>query len=271
MKNKIAIIILSHNSDHIIKKTISAAKKISNNIVLVDSFSNDKTLKIAKSFNCKIIKRKFVNYAEQRNFIIKKYNNLCDWQLHIDADEILTEKLIRNINVIINSNEKKFVYLIKRKVIFMKKLLNFGGTSNWHLRLFPSGTASVEKLKYDQHFISNKPKKYLSGHIFDNAAKDINAWITSHNKWSSFDAQIIKTINKKTINPNLFGNSIEKNRFYKKIYNNFPSSVLKPIILFLYKYFFLFGFLDGKIGFYYCFLNSLWFRTLVEIKKIEKN
>ena len=72
MKKKIAIIILSYNSDHIIKKTILAAKKISNNIIIVDSFSRDKTLKIAKSFNCKIIKRKFINYAKQRNFIIKK-------------------------------------------------------------------------------------------------------------------------------------------------------------------------------------------------------
>ena len=151
----------------------------------------------------------------------------------------------------------------------MKKLLNFGGTSNWHLRLFPSGTTSVENLKYDQHFISNKSKKYLSGHILDHVAKDISSWIASHNKWSSSDAQIIKTVSKKTVNPNFFGNSIEKRRFYKKIYNNFPFSLLKPILLFLYKYIFLFGFLDGRIGFYYCFLNSLWFKTLVEIKKIE--
>ena len=269
MKKKIAIIILSYNSDHIIKKTILAAKKISNNIIIVDSFSRDKTLKIAKSFNCKIIKRKFINYAKQRNFIIKKYNNLCNWQLHVDADEILTEELIQNIKSVINSNKKNSVYLIKRKVIFMKKLLNFGGTSNWHLRLFPSGTTSVENLKYDQHFISNKSKKYLSGHILDHVAKDISSWIASHNKWSSSDAQIIKTVSKKTVNPNFFGNSIEKRRFYKKIYNNFPFSLLKPIILFLYKYIFLFGFLDGRIGFYYCFLNSLWFKTLVEIKKIE--
>ena len=271
MKSKIAIIILSYNSDHIIKKTIQSAKKISSNIILVDSFSTDKTLKIAKSLNCKIIKRKFVNYAEQRNFVIKKYNNLCIWQLHLDADEIMNEELIKNIKIIINSKEKNFVYLLKRKVVFMKKLLNFGGSSNWHLRLFPSRGAKVENLKYDQHFISNKPKKYLSGHIYDYVAKDVYSWTKSHNKWSSLEAQVIKKFNKEKVNPNFFGNKIEKKRFYKEIYNNFPSTLLKPVILFFYKYIFLFGFLDGKIGFYYCFLNSLWFRTLVEIKKIESD
>ena len=124
MKSKVAIIILSYNSDYIIKKTILSAKKISGNVILVDSFSTDKTLKIAKSLNCKIIKKKFVNYAEQRNFVIKKYNNLCNWQLHIDADEIMNKELIKNIKIIINSKEKNFVYLLKRKVVFMKKLLN---------------------------------------------------------------------------------------------------------------------------------------------------
>ena len=59
MKKKIATIILSYNSDAIIKKTILAAKKISKNVIVLDSFSNDNTLKIARSLQCKIFKSKF--------------------------------------------------------------------------------------------------------------------------------------------------------------------------------------------------------------------
>ena len=269
MKKKIVAIILTYNSEHSIKKTIKSAKKITKDIVIVDSYSKDNTLKIAKSLNCKIIKKKFINYSTQRNFIIKKYNKLCDWQLHLDTDEILTQKLIQNIKVILTSEEKKYVYLIKRSVIFMKKKLFFGGSSNWHLRLFPSQTTSVENTIYDQHFISNKPKKYLSGDLNDFLSSNISKWIISHDNYSSIIAKDKYRNIKKTVNANFFGNNIERLRFLKNIYLKFPFSCLKPIILFIYKYFFLLGCLDGKAGFYYCFFNSLWFRTLIEAKKYE--
>ena len=57
MLKKIAIIILTYNSDKIIKKTIKAAKKISNEIIILDSYSTDKTIKIAKQLKCKILKK----------------------------------------------------------------------------------------------------------------------------------------------------------------------------------------------------------------------
>ena len=97
MNKKIAVIILTFNSEAIIKRTILAAKKISKDIVICDSFSNDSTIKIAKSLHCKIFYKKFTNYAAKRNYIIRKCNRLYDWQLHLDADEILTKELIKNL------------------------------------------------------------------------------------------------------------------------------------------------------------------------------
>ena len=80
MKKKIATVILTFNSEKIIRKTILAAKKISKDVVILDSFSDDNTVKIARSLKCKIFKKKFVNYSLQRNYIIKKCNVLFDWQ-----------------------------------------------------------------------------------------------------------------------------------------------------------------------------------------------
>ena len=99
MKKKIAIIIFTFNSEKIIKRTILAAKKISKDVVICDSFSKDKTIKIARSLHCKIVYRDIIpTYAAKRNYIIKKCNKLYDWQLHLDSDEILSKKLIKNIN-----------------------------------------------------------------------------------------------------------------------------------------------------------------------------
>ena len=151
----------------IIKKIILAAKKISKNVVICDSFSNDSTIKIARSLDCKIFYKKFTNYAAKRNYIIRKCNKLYDWQLHIDSDEILSNKLIKNINRIVHFNDKNYSYLIKRKVHFLNKKLSFGGSSNWHLRLFPSGTTLVEYINYDNHFKSNLKSKKIKSLIID--------------------------------------------------------------------------------------------------------
>ena len=104
MLKNIVVVILTYNSDKIIKKTIKAAKKITNEIIILDSFSTDKTLRIAKELKCQILKKKFINYSLQRNFIISKCNNKYEWQLHLDADEVVSRKLVNEIKEILNSS-----------------------------------------------------------------------------------------------------------------------------------------------------------------------
>ena len=116
MKNKIAIIILTFNSEKIIKSTVLAAKKISNNIIVLDSYSTDKTIKILKKLKCKIYKKEFINYSDQRNYIIKKCNKHYEWQLHLDSDEILSERLINNIKITLMKNDRNIAYIIKRYI-----------------------------------------------------------------------------------------------------------------------------------------------------------
>ena len=268
MNKKIVVIILTYNSEKIIKKTIKSAKKISNDVIILDSFSKDKTIKIAKKLKCKVFKRKFSNYSDQRNYIIRKCNNLYQWQLHLDSDEILSNQLIKNINNVLRDNEN-FSYIIKRKVYFLGKFLKFGGASNWHLRLFPSNSTLVEDKLYDQHYITKLRTRSLEGPIFDMNTSNLKNWIDNHNKWSTLDVTSKLKKNKKILKGKFFGNNIERLRLYKNIYLLFPT-IIRPFILFFYKYFILLGFLDGKVGFYYCFLNSLWFRTLIDAKNYEK-
>ena len=267
-KKKIVVVILTYNSEQVIKKTIIAAKKISKNVVILDSFSKDKTIKIAKKLKCQILKRKFSDYSNQRNYIIKKCNKIYQWQLHLDSDEILSKKLIKNINNILNVNIQNNSYIVKRHVYFLNKKLLFGGASNWHLRLFPSKSSICEDKKYDQHFISKLKTKKINGPLFDHNIKNLSDWTSMHNKWSSL------AINEKANNSinltksNFFGNNIERTRFIKNIILSLPIGI-KGFVLFIIKYFLLLGFLDGKVGFIYAFLNSFWFHTLSDAKKFE--
>ena len=119
----------------------------------------------------------------------------------------------------------------------MNKKLNFGGSSNWHLRLFPSRTTIVESKNFDQHFISKLKSKEISGILYDMNIKNLTEWIASHNIWSTLDAKSNKHDNpKKVVQPKLFGNSIERLRFFKRLFYLFPS-MIRPFLLFIYKYF----------------------------------
>ena len=268
MDNNIAIIILTFNNQKIIKKTILAAKKISKNIIILDSHSKDETIKIVKKLKCTIFKRRFTNYSDQRNYIIKKCNNLYKWQLHLDADEIVSVKLANNIKITLKKKETNKAYIIKRYIHFMDKKLIFGASSNWHLRLFPSKTTVCESKKYDQHFISKLKIERIDGQLLDMNTKNLSEWISQHNKWSTLSStENIRNVSK-LVKPRLFGNNIERTRFIKNIFLILPLGI-KGFSLFLVKYFLLLGFLDGKAGFIYCFLNALWFHTLIDAKKIE--
>jgi glycosyltransferase involved in cell wall biosynthesis len=268
MNKKLAIIILTYNSEKIIKETITQAKKISKNIIIVDSYSTDKTIKIVNKLKCKVLRRKFINYSDQRNFIIKKCNNIYEWQLHLDSDEILSEKLIKNIKIILKNDIKNRAYIVRRQIYFLNKKLLFGGNSNWHLRLFPSKTTICERKKYDQHFISKLKAEKIKGSLNDRNTNNLSKWIESHNKWSSLQAEDKDYNNSHLVQPKLFGNNIERTRLIKNIIFLLPLGI-KGFVLFFIKYFLLLGFLDGKIGFMYCFFNSFWFHTLVEKKKYE--
>mgnify|MGYP006127430019 CR=1 FL=1 len=268
MNNKIAIVILTYNCERILRKTILAAKKIHQNIIILDSYSSDKTLKIAKELQCIVFKRKFINYSKQRNYIIRKCNKKYQWQLHLDADEVLSEKLIKNIKDVLFKNKKNTAYLIKREIFFLKQKLKFGGTSNYHLRFFPSNTSKCEDRLYDQHFVTKLKTCKIDGVLNDMNINNLSEWISAHNKWSSLAAKERLKKRKNFVKENLFGNSIERVRFIKQKINYLPLGI-KGFILFLIKYIILFGFLDGKKGFIYCFLNSFWFHTLIDAKKLE--
>jgi len=272
--NKLTTIILTKDSESSISKVINSCRSISSRILIIDDFSTDKTVKIAKSLGCEIIKHKFENYSKQRNWA-QKYTNLNqeDWILHLDSDEVLSKKLANIIKKAIDKKEADG-YLIKKRIYFMEKPIRFGHMNpNWHLRLFKAGKGFCEYRLYDQHFVSKGKTKKLNGLLLDLQLTTLEKWTSSHNKWSTAEALEIllhKNRNNQQLLPeNFFGDKRMQKRWLKNnIYYRSPV-LLRSILFFLYSYFFRFGFLDGKIGFIYHILQAFWFRFLIDAKIIE--
>lgn len=273
MKKKIAIVFLTFNSASNISNSLIAAKKVSKEIIIVDSFSTDDTIKICIKKKCKIYKRKFKNYSDQRNWIIKKINNKYLWQLHLDSDEILDDLAIRSIKNVIKFNIGNS-FIIKRQDYFLNTKLSFSGLNPWHLRLFKSGTAKCEDRLYDQHFITNNKTLKLDGYIHDKNNLKITEWKKKHRKWAKLEAKnfVISKKNKKNLlKGNLNFDPRQRTRLYKNLYYLLPLK-LRVYLYFFYRLIFKLGFLDKKLGIKYCYYQAFWFRMNVdkEIKKICK-
>lgn len=262
------VVILTFNSEVIIRDTIQQALKVSREIFVIDSGSTDKTLEIIKELGCTFIHREFVNYGDQRNWAIEHMAHY-DWQLHLDADEVLDGDAVISIKNILFEGGPKQAYMIKRRDYFMGKMLKHSGLNPWHLRLFRSGSVNCEDRLYDQHFITNKECGLLNGFLHDKNSLSVSEWISRHNRWSDLEVREFLALKNnwdpKKLEPKFFGDPRERTRALKLLYYKLPVGS-RSASYFIYRYFICLGFLDGRPGFYFALFQALWFRVLVDAK-----
>jgi glycosyltransferase involved in cell wall biosynthesis len=254
--------------------TIRAAALVSDDIHVVDSFSSDATCASARQLGAHLVQHEFRNYAAQRNWAIANLPLKYDWELHLDADEHLSDTLVAELNRLRPEQMPgDFVgYHVARLVRFLGRPIRHGGMFPiWHMRLFRRGAGRCERREYDQHFVVNGPTGKLRGWLIDDYRSPLTEWVQRHNKWS--DAEVRELTSDPTgrflIEPSLFGSPLERKRYLRRAYQRLPRFA-RAFLLFGYRYFLRLGFLDGKEGLVFFVLQTLWFRFLVDAKLLER-
>lgn len=275
-KKNCVVVLLTFNSAGIIRETATAALRVCPHVYAVDSGSTDGTVQILQELGCTVVQRPFTNYSDQRNWAIAQVQEDCDWQLHLDADEVLDDISVQEIRALLAGAARHDAYMLRRRDYFMGKMLRYSGVNPWHLRLFRSGAGRCEARLYDQHFIlvgAQRTSARLQGFMHDKNALQLSDWIARHNRWSDAEAREKsgpQSVGDDVLQPRLLGDARERTRFIKQLYYRLPIGV-RAISYFFYRYFFRLGFLDGKAGFYFAFFQALWFRMLVDAKIYEMN
>jgi glycosyltransferase involved in cell wall biosynthesis len=268
----LGVIVLTFNSASVIERTLRAALEVSRSVFIVDSGSSDDTVAIATRPGCEVVNRPFKHYADQRNWAIDEFGARSQWQLHLDADEVLDDVAIAEIRRVLAAPGEATGFIFRRRTYFMGQALRFGGNDNFHLRLFKTGTARCEDRLYDQHFVSDRPGVRLRGVLHDMNVGSLTEWTARHNRWSDMEAAELlrpQGDNAGQIQARLSADPRERRRLYKGQYYKAPP-VLRVFLLFIYRYVLQGGFLDGRAGFFYAFFQVLWFRMLVDAKLLEK-
>ena len=269
----ISIILLTYNDELNIINTLESIKDLSNDIIIIDSYSNDRTEKICSEYNVSFYKNEFINQAIQFNWALDNLKIKNEWVLRLDSDEILTEKIKSEI---ISKTSKKndiYGYYMNRKMFWMGKWLKFGRMyPHYILRLFKKGYARYEEKTEEHLLVKGKTEKLENFFYEDNKKNNLRYFTEKH--LNTADGELNEILSQKEnndgVSPNLFGNKVERTRWIKlKIFNKTPLFI-RSLNYFIYRYFICLGFLDGKPGLIFHFLQGFWYRFYIDSLVYEK-
>lgn len=271
----IGVIILTYNEEIHIERCINSVKSIASQIVVIDSYSTDRTVEIAENMGAVVLQNKWENnHAKQLNWGLEHALFTSEWILRIDADEIVTPELAREI-------ESKLP-LLKPDVTgvvlslynyFMGKKIERGTGVLKILRLFRRNKAVCENKMMDEHMVLLEGNSIeFSNFMIDNNLNNLTWWTTKHNGYSNRE-MISLICNEFELreynNPNnVLSKHAKKKRKLKSKYANMPL-FWRAGAYFFYRYILKGGFLEGKEGFLWHFLQGFWYRILVDAKIYE--
>lgn len=277
----ISVIILTFNEEIHIKRCLDRISPFVKSVFIIDSFSTDKTLEIAREYgNVTILQNKWTNYATQFNWGLENADIKTKWILRLDADEYLTPELIEELKEKLPSLEQDItgiVFPLRR--VFLGRTIRRGMNQVKLLRLFKNGKARSEVRQMDEHIqvIEGRTVEFKNEFADDNL-NNLSWWTQKHIGYAIREAADLLDIEFDFTNTSTSDDSKQiseqahQKRMMKHKYAKQPL-FWRSFAYFCYRYFFKLGFLEGKEGFLWHFLQGWWYRTLVDAKvyEIKKN
>jgi glycosyltransferase involved in cell wall biosynthesis len=258
-----------------------ASVSFAQEIVVVDSGSEDGTVAIAEAAGARVVQ--FVWNAKlprKKNWALENISWQHEWVLIVDADERVTPQLEREIIEAIRRTDVDGFYL-NRRFWFLSGWVNHCGYfPSWNLRLFRHRLGRYEQIEIGdnilsgdnevhEHVLLNGRAGYLSAPMEHYAFPDIATFVEKHNRYSTWEAaasgKLHEQQGEKTLRATPFGTAIERKRWVKKLTTRAP---LRPTLRFLYHYLWKHGFRDGYRGWILCRLLA-WYERMIVLKERE--
>lgn len=275
--SKISFVVLTYNEEKHIERCINSLEPFAKEILVVDSFSTDRTLEIAERMGAKTVKHPFENQAQQFNWAIRNCEIAGDWIWRVDADERISEECGRKVTEAIATRDGDIngIY-VNKAIVFQGHKLKHGG---WYpapqIKVIRKGYGESENKVMDEHLIITSGRAiYVDGDQTDENLNDLTWRSDKHNKYASREAvnmlmmQYEMDADAEGVEAKLLGNDAERKRWLKVRYARMPL-FLRPFLYFLVRYIVKLGFLDGKQGFIRYVLQGFWYRFLVDAKVYE--
>ena len=272
----ITVVILTYNEELHIRRCLENVNTFAKKVYVIDCYSTDKTVTIAQELGAEVVSHKWPgNQAEQFNWALDNIKIETEWILRLDADEYLLPDLVEELYERLPSLPNNVSALsLSRARAFYGKVLKHGIVDNIKIiRIFRIGKARYEKRLMDEHLSVLSGETIEMQHQFiDDSRIPIGQFVNKHNDYASREAALLLDaefhLTDTNSIPQEHGKEVEKKRAQKEKYAKMPL-FWRAFGYFCYRYIFKLGFLDGKEGFLWDFMQGWWYRTLVDAKIFE--
>lgn len=265
----ISVAILTLNEESNLSECL-ASIPWTDDVHVIDSGSNDATVRIARCSGAKVHSIPFSNYSEQRNKALTlPFNH--QWLLMLDADERLTPELSSEIRKAIeNSDPRCVLYNVRRKDIFLGRWIKrASGYPTWFPRLMRPSLVRFSR-EVNEQISADGTTGILRHHVLHYPFnKGVTWWIERHNRYSSMEARVLRNEQRSeelTFGEYFSSDATRRRKFLKHLFYRIPSA--RPFVVFAYLYFVRLGILDGKAGLLFCLLR-MSYEAMIEAKMAE--
>ena len=275
MSSVFSFIVITFNEEIHLGRLLASFDGLNAPIYVLDSGSTDQTLDIAKRFGATILQNNFVNHPRQWDFALNNFDIKTPWVVCLDADQVVTPQLKR---LLLNFKDEDYsdvngIYF-NRKNYFKGRWLRFGGYYPFYqLKMFRYGIGYSDlNENMDHRFIApGKTLVWKKGWLIEENLKenDISFWVDKHNRYSDLlaheEVERLQNLRQQTLKPRFWGSPYERTAWLKNKWWQMPRYT-RPMLYFCYRFFIRLGFLDGREGRAFHFLQAYWFRMMVDIK-----
>jgi glycosyltransferase involved in cell wall biosynthesis len=268
-----SIYILTYNEEVDIAECIESAL-LSDDIIVVDSCSTDRTVEIAARYPVQVVQHKFESHGKQRTWMLESVPSQYEWAYILEADERMTPALFEECLEAIRSQD--FIgYYVAERVIFMGSWIRYSTQyPRYQLRLFKKGKVWFDDYGHTEREVCDGPVSFLKQtYPHYTCSKGLSRWLEKHNRYSTDEAlETIRQRQQGKVNWRalLWGRSeVERRRSLKDLSQRLP---FRPLLRWIYMYFFLGGILDGKAGFAWCTLQAFYeYLILLKVEEIQSS
>lgn len=255
----ISIYILTYNEEIDIADCIQSAS-LSDDVIVVDSCSSDRTVEIAETFPVRVVKHAFESHGKQRTWMLESIPPKYPWVYILEADERMTPELFQEC-VAATQSDRYIAYYVAERVIFMGQWIRRSTQyPRYQLRLFKHGKVWFTDYGHTEREVVDGETSFLKeSYPHYTCSKGLSRWIEKHNRYSTDEAmETIYQLEQGNVEWQKlwFGKSeVERRRALKDLSLRLP---FRPFIRFLYMYILLGGWMDGRSGFTWCVLQAFY-------------
>lgn len=264
----ISVLILTFNEEDNLAGCLESVSW-SDDVVVLDSFSTDRTVELARFHGARVVQRAFDNYANQRNYGLRDVAYRHPWVLMLDADERVTGELRQEMLEITHSAADSLaLFRMRRKDHMFGRWIRRGsGYPTWFGRLARVGRVWVER-PINEEYHTDGGRASLQGHLHHFPFnKGLSAWLQKHDRYSTMEAEIrASTVPAQLRIRALFGGDpVARRRELKVLAYRVPG---RPLLMFFALYVLRGGFLDGRAGLTFSLLRA-WYEFMIDVKCTE--